>query len=411
MISGKCYKEEKKLGKTKIITINKIYERAYNQLIRISDSCFPGKEYGLFGIEEKVLIIPEDCSNEDAVDELSKRVNSRFKKLTRGNKPRFQVECLEDGRGVYCLEIRKGIFRTPMAELRFDRIVKNELEEACYKLGLKPLYAGMDLLNEDRKSYGHHIHWSAGGPLHSLLTYIGMRNELWRVAAFSANSPDIDIYGCVYSMNHRLGNTYVTNICPPKYDLSWGEVEQVSRGISDKNYPLLIDDITGTVEVRASDIDPKSSATVAYITLLLRAIKDEIIKTRKFQLFDYETLNHNMTIAKEHAISNKGKVEVVIDQKKVRMPIQDEMKRHYKEVIEPTLEKMIQKYEKLGRVFIHPDVIDEIHSRIYKGLTPAQKLINTYKKCRRKKMSHRESLVAAQRLNLFNKGNYFKFNS
>ena len=58
----------------------------------------------------------------------------------------------------------------------------------------------------------------------------------------------------------------------------------INEGLDTKYYPLLIDNLTGTLEVRASDIDQRSSATVAYITLLLRALQKDFLKERTIRL-------------------------------------------------------------------------------------------------------------------------------
>ncbi|MEA2037759.1 MAG: hypothetical protein U9O94_09695, partial [Nanoarchaeota archaeon] len=277
--------------------------------------------------------------------------------------------------------------------------VREELENVAFFFKLKPLYSGMEQLTET-KSYGHHVHWSAGSVLETMLLYLEMRNELWRIAAFSANSPNLNAPSPI--MNDRLGNTYVHKLVPSICPISQESIDRIHEfGFGEKEEPLLISQEHGTLEVRASDLDPRSSATVAYIVLMLRRIQNKLKHNPNVTIYDDSLIEENMNAAKRYAVSNQGYVTALIDGEMARVPIQEELKRHYEENIEPVLRRMQGTYKRFGVDYVSKFIEDEMCTRIYDGNTPAQRQIDVFNRAL-KKSNHKDALIAAQKINFLN---------
>ncbi|MFH1275746.1 MAG: hypothetical protein ABIH82_01405 [Candidatus Woesearchaeota archaeon] len=395
------------------ITIKKVLDRGYNELQQLRLGRFEPEQRGWFGIDDKVLIVNRwKADNELLSYPSSTEVYELARKLTRewglyDESDRHEVTFQSLVNGKSSVEITRGIFKTPREEQRLDEVLKEMVDEVSARMGLMPFYAGQDPAIE-AKSYGHHVHFSAGSPLDTMLLYLEMRNDLWRATSFSANSPlfnfdDEESGDEPVLMCSRLGRTHVVKLCPPTYKVTDKSLKVMEPDeISAKAYPLLIDNRTGTVEVRASDIDVCSSATVAYIVLLLHTRQRQIEQARVVNIYDNNTIQWNMDQAKRYGLSDRGSVDVIVDGEAVDLPIQEEMKRHWEDEMLPTLQSLG------GMEFIPEHVLEVIEERIYSGAIPAQRVVDEYSNTLARGHDRITALAAAQEPNLFRAGNYFR---
>ncbi len=391
-------------------------EKDYGRLCTISDEVFDPAHRGQFGIDEKVQILNPNmsvafvwdlrCLLSDVRKRLEAQINEKRKRL---EDPSARVKEYKDF-GKPCLEAMKGVFTTPQQELNLDRIVREIINEEAKSRILAALYTGRELLHGTR-AYGHHLHWSAGGMLDTLLLYDALQAHLWRITAFSANSPRITEDGKVIAMCDRLGKTYVKKLVPPFLEIYPKQLRRIMKNGYDtheyKVHPLLIHKSTGTVEVRASDIDPRSSATIAYIVIIISALSRKIEQAHELDFYSDGLLLSNFNTAKRYAVSNEGVVWQYEDGNLKRVPLQQEMIRHWETELEPELERLQKLHH--GR-YMPQCLINEIKARIYQGLTPAMRQVNAYKRGIEEHGRHTQALLAAQRCNLFIPENYFPLN-
>ncbi len=389
-------------GKHGVVHYKTIDQLTCARLAAIEVPRYRPEEFGWFGIDEKIILLQKNgergkiLASARQLDELEDILKQEIKK----NSGNIEIHFERSMHGRSSIEITRGIFKTPWQEFQIDKIIREMMEAAAAKAQVIPLYSGKEHLTGTR-SYGHHVHWSAGGPLETLLLYSSMRNELWRVTAFGANSPVFD--KTVLWHSERLGNTFVTEVVPKTYKINQAAVrkmEPFSENV--KKYPLLLDNSTGTLEVRASDIDPRSSATVAYITLLLRTEQQKIREQQSLAIYSDDLIYHNMMAAKRHGLSDHGRVEILREQEVGNVSIRQEMIRHYEQEILPILRQLQKGHD--GK-FIHRQQLEEIERRIYDGQTPAQRQIDRYQKVRHTG-SHQQGLIAAQKLNFYTRKKY-----
>jgi len=387
-----------------LVTIKEISSGLYGRLSSIRSREFSPSQYGMFGVEDELLILQNnDWCPSGNLELLATRLQKRFEEIRKKRNISSEIEFEDVGDSL--LEIRRGVFQRPMEEFILDKIIKEEIEKITYKMGLRPVYTGKINIPYLESFSSQDFHFSAGNPLNSILFHDGMRNDLWRIVAFSANSPTFDRNGRIELMNSRFGKSYVKILVPQFCIVSKEKLNYIFKhGFSTKRYPLKINQRFGTNEVRASDLDPRSAADVAYTLLLSYSICEKL--SEEVVIYDRDIIKKNIESAKKYAISDKGEVEVLLDGEIVKRPIKQEMIRHYKEVIVPLMERKIFEYGKQGMEFIHQCVIDEIEDRI-NGNTPGKRYI---KKLRTllSSLPQEEALLRAHEVNLFNQRNYFK---
>ncbi len=365
----------------------------YIRLSLVKIDRFLPEEFGQFGIDGKLIIIDADTrkavSDERLVDKLQDNMNARFRGLLKKPYADFKVIFKTTFETKSNLEITRGVFRTPYQEYVFDKMVDGVLEEEAEKLGLMPLYSGIEPIS-GRKSYGFHFHWSAGSVLDTALLFNALRGELWRIVAFSANSfSEKDMFG-PEMMCSRLGNTLVYKLGIEEIKLTEDELRvcEVENEVPGSEFPLLIHRETGTLEVRAADVDPNYFATVAYTNLLLRALQSRIAATKEVPCVSPELMQDQILQAKEYSITDAQEIDAIIGREIVKVPIRQEMIRHWEQELEPVL-AALHPYRKPGPKrkfdqsfkgpFVPKSVIREIQTRIYDGLTPAARYVEAYK--------------------------------
>ncbi len=365
----------------------------YRRLSLVKIERFLPEEFGQFGIDGKLIIIKADTrravNDIRLVDKLQDNLNMRFRRLIKKPYADFKIIFTRPLEAKSNLEITRGVFRTPYQEWVFDRMVDSVLEEEAEKLGLKPLYAGIEPFTE-RKSYGFHLHWSAGSVLDTALLFNALRGELWRIVAFSANSFSEKTCFEPEKMCSRLGSTLVSRLAAPEIVISKSELRvcEQENEVPSYEFPLLIHRETGTLEVRAADVDPNYFATVAYTNLLLRALQSRISATKKVPCVSLELMEAQVLQAKEYSITDAEEIDSIIGREVVKVPIRQEMIRHWEQELEPIL-ATLRPYRKPGPKgkfdrsfngqFVPKSVIREIQTRIYDGVTPAARYVEAYK--------------------------------
>ncbi|MBI2140528.1 hypothetical protein HYU14_06390 [Candidatus Woesearchaeota archaeon] len=394
----------------RFVSVVEVPQKEFDEFKDLALDQFQPSQAGMFGTDSKVRCLHDEWETAEGgvfahtedVRSFEHSIYGRKRELPEGIYKRFFTGI--HPKSPLAVEIKRGPYTSISQELEADTKIKGYVDRIAQEWGLHPLYSGIEL-RRGTPCGDLHFHWNAGSLLLTHLTYLRMSNELWRIVAFSSNSPDINATGEVNEVNSRLGRTRVKELSLP-FRIPLSEYD-VPKGNGVEKYPMLINPNHGTLEIRVMDPDPRGSASVAYTYLILSAMVHHEGDSNRLNSIDSKTSAFNMGQAKRFGISKEGDIFVYNEAELAKVRIQDEMVRHYRGVIQPEIERLNAIARTEGNQPAIPEVlIREIEDRIINGNTPAKRVVDRYSR-QKPEVGDLQARVIAQRLNLFSSESYF----
>ena len=145
-------------GPNRSVTIYLIDRELYRYSNRRKQFKFKPEEKGLFGIDQKVMLLSheDETPSKTSAPEIVKFRRILDERLNNSGST-FLTQNLKANQSQ--IEIRRGIFLTPLEEIVNDHKVKEALMDVSRQTGIAPYYGGSEYFT-GLKSWGFHLHYS-----------------------------------------------------------------------------------------------------------------------------------------------------------------------------------------------------------------------------------------------------------